>query len=251
MKQILIKLLQKFVSNETVFLKTKDTVMSSPSEHLFRLRLYLQTHLSSKLDLPILDVGAADGKTAYYFSEHFPKSDILAYEPIPVMFDLACKNTENKPKITMRNLALADKKGTRQIHITSNYLSSSLNELNTHAVKEQAESMQDKMKVLQTLLIQTSTLDEETSNLKEILFIKLDTQGTELSILKQGLLTLRKTHVILVEMNNHELYTNGCQYYEVDAFLREAGFKLEDMIVTYRPKGKMEEFDALYRNTLL
>lgn len=251
MKQLLIKFLQKLVSNETVFLKTKDTVMCSPSEHLFRLRSYLYTHLSSKLHLPILDVGAADGKTACYFNEHFPKSDIIAYEPIPAMFEIACKNTGGKPKITVRNLALSDKKGTQQIHVTSNYLSSSLNELNASAIQEQAESMQDKMKVLQTLTIQTSTLDEETSNLKELLFIKLDTQGTELSILKHGLQTLRKTHVVLVEMNNHRLYTNGCQYYEVDALLREAGFKLEDMIVTYRPKGQMEEYDALYRNTSL
>ena len=71
--------------------------------------------------------------------------------------------------------------------------------------------------------------------------------GTELMILQNGTETLKKTQFVLTEVNNNTFYESTCQYHEVDAFLRSQGFKLADLVVTYRDsKYAVKEFDALY-----
>ena len=99
--------------------------------------------------------------------------------------------------------------------------------------------------------VEVSTLDDEFKDSPGVLLIKLDTQGTELNVLKGGIEMLRKTRFVLTEMDNHQLYKNACQYYEVDDFLRNRSFKLVDIIVSYRGDDGMAEFDALYENVNL
>ena len=53
-------------------------------------------------------------------------------------------------------------------------------------------------------------------------------------------------------MSNHNLYINGCKYFEVDDLLRKNNFTLADIIVTYRKKGMLlTEYDAVYMNNNL
>ena len=47
----------------------------------------------------------------------------------------------------------------------------------------------------------------------------------------------KKTKFVLIEMSNHNLYINGCKYFEVDDLLRKNNFTLADIIVTYRKNG--------------
>lgn len=245
MKSIIIRFLQSLFSNKTVFLKTKDTVFCNPAEHFFRLSNYANKKYSDKLDLPIIDVGAANGESAAYFSKNFIKAQVIAFEPFTKMFHVAQKTNQGNKNVTIKNLALYDSIGKKEINITANYVSSSINELNSIEVNNQVEEQKKKFEVIEKQEINTSTLDEETKSIKEILLIKLDTQGTELNILKGGIETLKKTNLLLIEMSNHEMYKNGCKYYEVDQFLRDNGFNLVDIIVVYRPEGALE-YDAIY-----
>ena len=73
-------------------------------------------------------------------------------------------------------------------------------------------------------------------------------RGASDQILAGGVATLQRTRFVLIELNNHNLYKNTCQYYEVDEFLRSHSFKLADIIVTYRGDDGVSEYDALYRN---
>lgn len=246
MKNALIRFLQYTVSNKTIFLKVKDIFFCNPSEHLFRITNYANSNYKDKLDLPILDIGAADGGTAAYFCKKFNKAKIIAFEPIEKMFKIAANTNIKNTNVEVRNIALSNAKGETEINITANYLSSSLNDLNVKEFELKPNSQKEKFLIIEKQKVITSTLDDETKNIKELLMIKIDTQGSELSILKSGIETLRKTNLILIEMNNHGLYNNGCQYYEVDEFLRNNNFKLIDMIVTYRPNGLVEEYDAIY-----
>lgn len=246
MENFIIRFLQSLVSRPSVFLKLKDTVFCNPAEPFFRLTDYIRKHRGNMLHLPILDIGAADGATAHYFSKTFPKASVIGFEPITSMFHTAQKTNEGNPQVTIRNLALYDSIGKKEINITANYLSSSINELNSAEISHQPGAQQDKFNLIEKQEVRTSTLDEETKDLEEILLIKIDTQGSELNILKSGTEALKKTQLILVEMNNHELYKNGCRYYEVDEFLRKQQFRLVDMIVVYRPDGLAAEYDAIY-----
>jgi FkbM family methyltransferase len=164
------------------------------------------------------------------------------------MFELAVKTNAGNKNVTIKNMGLFDAIGESSINITANYLSSSINNLNQTEVNSQIDEQKVKFALIEKQAITTSTLDEQTKDLKEILLIKLDTQGTELTILKHGKTALKKTHLLLIEMSNHNLYEGGAQYYEVDAFLRAEGFNLIDIIITYRPEGIADEYDAIYEN---
>lgn len=251
MKRLIIRFLQSLVSKPSVFLKLRDTVFCNPAEPFFRLTDYIRKHRGDKQHLPILDIGAADGATAHYFSKTFPKAPVIGFEPIVKMFRIAQKANEGNPKVTIRNLALYNTIGKKEINITANFLSSSIHELNNTEISHQPGAQQDKFSLIEKQEVRTSTLDEETKSLEEILLIKIDTQGSELHILRSGIETLKKTHLVLVEMNNHELYKNGCQYYDVDEFLRKQQFRLVDMIVVYRPDGLAMEYDAIYERSPL
>lgn len=246
MTNFIIRFLQALVSKPSVFLKLKDTVFCNPAEPFFRLTDYIRKHRGNKLHLPILDIGAANGATAHYFSKQFPQASVIGFEPISKMFHMAQKANEGNPQVTIRNLALYDSIGKKEINITANFLSSSIHELNSVEISHQPGAQQNKFNLIEKQEVRTSTLDEETKDLEEILLIKIDTQGSELHILKSGIETLKKTHLVLVEMNNHELYKDGCQYYDVDEFLRKQQFKLVDVIVVYRPDGVAMEYDAIY-----
>ena len=248
MKTIIIKLLQVLVANKSIFLKLKDTVFCNPAEHLYRVTKYSHKYYSGKLHLPIIDIGAADGQTAAFFAQNFPNSTVIGYEPISKMFQIAQKANEKNKRIIVKQIALYNSVGENSINITANYLSSSINNLNSSEIYEQADEHKKKFEIIEKQKIVTSTLDEETKNLEEIFLIKIDTQGTELDILNCGVQALKKTHLLLIEMSNHGLYQNGCQYYEVDQFLRKHDFRLVDTIVVYRPDGIMQEYDAIYEN---
>lgn len=246
MKNFIIRFLQSLVSKPSLFLKLKDTVFCNTAEPFFRLADYARKHRSKQLHLPVLDIGAADGTTAKYFSKAFPQATVIGFEPIGKMFHAAQKTNEGNQRVTIRNLALCDSIGKKEINITANFLSSSIHELNSAEISHQPAEQRDRLYLIEKQEVKTSTLDDETKGLEEILLIKIDTQGSELNILKSGIETLKKTHLVLVEMNNHELYKNGCRYYEVDEFLRSQQFKLVDMIVVYRPDGMAMEYDAIY-----
>jgi hypothetical protein len=91
-----------------------------------------------------------------------------------------------------------------------------------------------------------STLDEQISG-RQILLLKLDVQGHELRVLESGIKVLQRTRFVLTEMSNHRIYSGGCQYYEVDEFLRMNDFQLVNISAAYSNTG-LGEFDSLYRN---
>lgn len=238
MKQLIIKVAKFFIPKGTRFLRRKDILYTHPAEHLWRCHAYLRQHFGT-LHGTIIDIGAADGGTAFYFSHQFPECRILAFEPIPEMAEIAKQKCKEKPSVNIINCALSDKEETVVFHVTKNKLSSSLlsfNEKNPSPFLEKEHQLE----------IATKMLDAFTENITNIPLLKIDVQGAELKVFKGGLNTLKKTQAILIEMNNHQQYQGGVQYHEMDQFLREQGFRLADLIVTYRPLGEMSEYDALY-----
>ena len=247
LKKIVIKILQWFFGNPNIFLKTKDIILTNPSEHLYRSAKYIK---SKNLNIPndkflILDIGAANGNTSRFFSKKFPECQVIGFEPIKSMAKIAEENCFSSKKIKIRNLALGKLKENRKFHVTQDKLSSSYFEINTNQLNNINQKHKDKFQIKEIVEVQCSTLDDEFQN-ENVLLMKIDTQGSELDILTGGKQLLNSTNFILIEMSTHYLYNGGSFYFQTDSFLRENGFALVDIYVTYRPNGKISEYDALY-----
>lgn len=224
----------------------KDILLTDGNENIQRAIKLLKS-LKKQSELTIIDVGAFDGETAILFSKAFPDAAIMAFEADPLSFKTAKTKTQKYSTIQLHNFALSDTNEKASFYITSNKVSSSLNKINSLEVN--TLDYQNELNITQTIELETRKLDEFTQN-KKIDLLKIDTQGHELKVLGGSKETLKNTRFVLIEMSNHDMYTKGCHYYELDEWMRNHGFKLADIIVTFRQKGlKISEFDAIYENT--
>jgi FkbM family methyltransferase len=82
----------------------------------------------------------------------------------------------------------------------------------------------------QTTKTETADRFFRSQNLERIDFLKLDTQGTELEILKgaRGYLSEGRIAVIKTEVSLLPVYRDQCTFSEVDCFLKEHGFRFVD-----------------------
>jgi FkbM family methyltransferase len=250
-KSILIRFLQWCFKSPVVFLKVKDIIFTNPAEHLHRSVKYISSKkiLNGKDKFLILDIGASNGNTAKYFSKNFPECTIIGFEPIKDIAKFAAENCSSLKNIHIRNYALGKIIEKRNFYVTSDKLSSSFYDVEWKHLEKTNKNHQNKFQVQEVAEVDCTTLDNEFQS-EKILLIKIDTQGSELDILEGGKTILNSTHFILIELSTHELYKGGCSYFQVDSFLRENGFCLVDIYVTYRPKGKLAEYDALYEKII-
>jgi hypothetical protein len=97
--------------------------------------------------------------------------------------------------------------------------------------------------------VNVTTLDAYFASSKSILLIKLDAQGSELSILRGGINTIQNARLILTEVLNADLYEEGCSYYQVDEFLRNSNYRIHSIFCDYNHQGS-KYWDVLYLNNL-
>ncbi len=235
-----------------LFYYTKGVFFSSCTEHLYRATRHIDRKGQLANNPVIIDVGAADGGVALYFSEHYAHVTTHCIEPNTRMLPVLEENTRGNKNIAVKNMALGSEQGEITLYVTADRLASSLNEPNKDEIgKFPVASHRAKFEAQEKIKVRVSTLDDEFKDASNVLLIKLDTQGTELDVLRGGREVLKRTQFVLTEMNNHRLYNNTCQYHEVDGFLRGEGFRLVDLIVTYRTEDEVYEYDALYENPAL
>ncbi len=93
--------------------------------------------------------------------------------------------------------------------------------------------------------IETVTLDAwaRENNVQAIDYIKIDTQGTELEILKGGINALRNVRALEVEVEFNPIYLGQPIFSDVDTFLRSEGFVLWKLTnqVHYSKGGSADE----------
>lgn len=196
----------------------------------------------------IIDIGAAEGVISQMFSEAFPLATIYAFEPINITFNTLKKNTAANKKIIAINKAIGNSIEERTIHVAERITSSSIFEIQKNIKNSYfASNLNHK----QDENIRIVMLDDEIADIPEINIIKIDVQGFELEALKGATLTLQKTNIVLLEMQNHELYNRAPKYYELDEYLRKNNFELFDMIPSIRQDEMLYEWDGIYVNKKL
>ena len=194
----------------------------------------------------VLDVGANVGQFALVARHRWPQARLICFEPLPSCAATIRAIFAGEARTECRVVAVTDHAGTAEFHVTGREDSSSLLPIGRRQVEEFATDE------ARTVPVETARLDDVLSpdDLPPSggVLLKIDTQGTELAVLRgaEGLLQ-RATH-ILAEVSFVELYEGQADAGEVTRFLTERGWDLVSVydVKTSLHTGEPLQADAVY-----
>lgn len=184
--------------------------------------------------LLILDIGAYEGNWCKFIKEIFPTASILMLEGQKSKSDVLEKISRDQSNVSYKIalLGAASKEVEFNIYDTASSVLKEENE--TGAIVEK-----------RTLI----SLDEllKDSEFAKSDFIKIDTQGYELEILKGGIKSLQYAQAVLLEVSMIDIYKDSPLAYEILDFMKAHDFVLYDICsLMRRPYDK-----ALFQSDFL
>lgn len=137
------------------------------------------------------DVGANVGQSALSYTKKFPAAQIYSFEPAPESFLQLQQHTAHCPRVRCFRLALAAKTGSGQL------LASGTSTMNRLAPASPAAPDSQR-----TIPVELQTLDAfcDTEKIQAIHYLKIDTEGGDLDVLRGAETMLAAQRIDLVEV---------------------------------------------------
>lgn len=193
----------------------------------------------------VIHVGANTGQEIKLYAQY--GLSVVWIEPIPHIFDQLQLNLANVPKqIALQGLVTDLDNVEYQFHLASNNgASSSILELNLHQDIWPEVAYEKTIKLYSTTL--TSLLTTNNINISEYDMLVIDTQGSELLVLKGALPILHNFMYIQAEVPDFEAYKGCCQLKDLQLFLGSEGFKeiSRHKFATHRDGGNY--YDIIFK----
>lgn len=194
----------------------------------------------------IFDIGANVGNYAMKMRKLGFVGNIVSFEPLSEAFIQLQKNAVKDSSWDTINIALGDTDGETEINIAGNCESSSILEMLPLHVKSAPKAAyigKEKIKVnkLDTLFANYYKKDDN-------IFVKIDTQGYELNVLKGSENSLSFIKGIQIEMSLVQLYDGGILYKEMVEFLEKKGFYLFSIenVFSNPETGELLQMDGIF-----
>ncbi len=194
-------------------------------------------------DINIVDIGASpiDGTPPYQKLIDIEKANVIGFEPSPEQYQILLQQTN--PKLKFLPQALGD--GNEAIlNICLAPGMTSLLEPDL-TILEHFHGFAEWAKIIDQQAISTKKLDE-IEEIEAIDYLKLDVQGSELAIIKNGVNKLKNTLVIHTEVNFIPFYKDQPLFAELDQELRQLGFYLH----TFNPLIKRAFKPVILNNNI-
>ncbi|MGO1119576.1 FkbM family methyltransferase [Rhodovibrionaceae bacterium A322] len=171
----------------------------------------------------VIHVGANSGQERNHYNHHDLK--VAWFEAIPSVFQDLEKNLENLPRQKGFQYLLADEDGiTFDFNISNNEgQSSSIYDLAMHKDVWPNIHYTHKEKLVSSRL--DSVFAAENLSIDDYQAMVLDTQGSELLVLKGAGDLLHNLKYLRIEAADYEGYTDNCTVADLEAFLFPLGFK--------------------------
>lgn len=201
----------------------------------------------------VVDVGASGG-IDHRWAKFTSSYKGILFEPDPREYDIL--RSKSGKNLIVLNCALSDSVNTVDFHLCKKQQVSSVYMPNFDFLSKFPEV--ERFEIQKCIRIKADTLNNQLKKkgIAEVDFIKIDTEGHELSILKGGVDYLDNTVGLEIEVEFAPLRENQPLFNEVDSFVRERGFGLFDIkryywkrresINTGSQKGQLVFGDALY-----
>lgn len=193
----------------------------------------------------ILDVGANRGVFAVRAARCFPGVAMHAFEPLPGCQEKLGRMVSEYPHIRTHATAVGDRCGTVEMFENEyNESSSMLPMMDKH------RELWPHTKKTTPISVPITTLDAflEKEAVGEPVFLKIDVQGYELSVLKGATETLKKVAVAVMEVNFEGLYEGQAEFSELVALMARNGFRFIELADEMRvpPGGRVIYGDAVF-----
>lgn len=170
----------------------------------------------------IIHVGANTGQEIQLYKKY--NLSVAWIEPIPEVFEALKSNIKDAPKqIALNGLVTDIDDKEYQFHLANNNgASSSILDLNLHKDIWPGIFFEKTIKLYSKTL--PSLLEVNNINISEYDMLVLDTQGSELLVLKGAIPILKNFKYIKTEAPDFESYKGCCQVKDLSSFLLQYGF---------------------------
>jgi len=172
----------------------------------------------------ILDVGANRGQYACHMRKHGYRGRIVSFEPIGEVYEQLAGRARLDPEWETVHCALGSADETAHINISRNSWSSSLLDILPAHVESAPESAYRGSEEITVRALDT-VLDDCCGG-SDRLFLKIDTQGFGMEVLKGAQRSLKRISAIHLEMSLVPLYRDEPLMGELVTFLQGKGFAL-------------------------
>lgn len=203
----------------------------------------LQRRLLPGCDL-VVDVGANTGQYAEFVRALGHRGRLLSFEPGSDAFDALARHAAEDPAWEARRVALSDVVGEATLRVSRNSVSSSLLAVRDEHVRAAPASV-----TVRTEEVPTSTVDAELGDdPARAIWLKLDVQGLEQTVLDGATAVLPRVQVVQCELSLVPLYDGQTDWLALCDRLRGHGLRLAHVQPGFQDlsSGHLQQMDALF-----
>jgi FkbM family methyltransferase len=201
----------------------------------------IKESIRNQNDIVLFDIGANLGQTIQKMKLEFPVSKIYAFEPSRSCYGILKKNLDIENVLVFNN-AVGSKSGKIKF-----------NEYSWSALSSILKRSFGSAQIIDTYDVDLITVDSfcELNNISKIDFLKTDTEGFELEVLKGATEMFKKNKIqfVYLEVFFKENYIGQGSFGDIYNFLIGKGFelvKIYDFEITN--DGLLNRSDALFLN---
>jgi FkbM family methyltransferase len=196
----------------------------------------------------VLDVGANMGQYAGNLRKAGYQGLIISFEPVSECYNHLKSREDENWKIM--NFALGNKTGTAEIHVANKNVFSSILEPNEYS----QHRFHDSARINHSEQVQIVRLDDLIDSLAvgisdPRIFLKLDTQGYDLEVLKGAVSSLKYIAGMQSEISCRAIYNGMPTHIESLNYFDNLGYEITGIFPLSHDKEDMSllEFDCVFR----
>jgi FkbM family methyltransferase len=195
----------------------------------------------------VIDVGAHRGQFALFALQHYPDATLHCFEPLPGAYGRLSDVLPPNGRVHLHHVAASEASGSQPLHVSQRDDSSSLLPIMprcTSAFPGTTERYQ--------LTVRTARLDEELegARLDRPCLLKIDVQGSELSVLRGAGRLLSSVDEVYVECSFVELYEGQPLASDVICYLRRHDLTFAGLFGMRRDeRGRCIQADLLFKRS--